>query len=451
MAGNSMNPRPQIFNSFTIAVAALVLSCVTLAAQPSTPGADVRLVPVAEGWAANSVNAVIFRKNSVTTHGTTQYVAFYDAAAHVVLAKRELKTGRWEIRRTGHEGDARDAHKSISIAVDGRGFLHVAWNLHDTPLLYRRSLSPGSLELARETPMVGDRETRVTYPEFYNLPGGDLLFLYRDGASGRGDLVVNRYDVRAKRWSRLQDNLVGGEGARNAYWQAFVDARGTIHLSWVWRETPDVATNHDLCYAKSSDGGRTWQKSSGEKYRLPITAASAEYALRVPQGSELINQTSIAADARGLPYVATYWRPRGTDVPQYHVVYHDGARWRTSQVTRRTTPFTLSGRGTRRIPVSRPQVVVDTKRRRTRVFVVFRDAERGGRVSVAASDDLRRGEWLIKDLTADSVGMWEPTYDAAAWMMKRELHLFVQRVGQGQGETTEDLSPQMVFVLEWKP
>ncbi|MFH1719601.1 MAG: alpha-L-fucosidase [Planctomycetota bacterium] len=51
-----------------------------------------RMVPVANGWAKNSVNAVVFRRNSVVTHEDTQYVAFYDEDANVVLAKRTLGT-----------------------------------------------------------------------------------------------------------------------------------------------------------------------------------------------------------------------------------------------------------------------------------------------------------------------------------------------------------------------
>jgi len=39
-----------------------------------------------------------------------------------------------------------------------------------------------------------------------------------------------------------------------AYWKMCTDSGGTLHLSWVWRETGDVATNHDMAYAKSSDG-----------------------------------------------------------------------------------------------------------------------------------------------------------------------------------------------------
>ena len=47
--------------------------------------------------------------------------------------------------------------------------------------------------------------------------------------------------------------------------------------------------------------------------------------------------------------------------------------------------------------------------------------------------------------------MWEPTYDPEVWRTQRELHLFVQRVGQGQGETTEDIPAQPVSILEWRP
>ena len=432
----------------------LLALCLCLAASAGRAAAakpSARLVRVGEGWARNQVNAVIFRRNSVVSQGRWQYVAFYDAEMRVVLAKRRLGETRWEVRRTQYTGDARDAHRSISIAVDGAGFLHVVWNQHDSPLQYCRGLRPGSLELGARTRMLGEKEQRVTYPEFYKLPGGRPLFLYRDGASGGGNLVLNRYELKTRRWTRLQDRLIDGEGERNAYWQAAVDERGTIHLSWVWRETPDVATNHDLCYAKSLDGGRTWMKSTGEPYRLPIKAANAEYVRRVPQGSELINQTSMTVDARGRPYVVTYWRPAGTQVPQYQLVFQDGRGWRTVQVTRRTTAFSLSGRGTRRIPVSRPQVVVGERGGRPEVFILFRDAERGERVSVAACTRLPEGVCAVSDLTEESVGMWEPTYDPEVWRRKRELHLFVQKVGQGQGETTEEIPAQPVSILEWKP
>jgi len=412
---------------------------------------ESRLVPVAEGWAKNQINTVIFRRNSIVSHGDEQYIAFYDAGGKVILAKRKLGTGDWKIHPTQYSGDVKDAHKSISIAIDGAGYLHMVWNQHDSTLEYCRSTSPSSLELTLQLPMLNDRENRVTYPEFYNLPGGDLLFLYRDGSSGRGNLVINRYQVKTRRWSRLQNKLIDGEDTRSAYWQAAVDSSGTIHLSWVWRETADVASNHDLCYAKSSDGGITWQKSSGERYQLPITALSAEYVIRIPERSDLINQTSMTIDSHGRPYIATYWRPAGSSSPQYQLVYHDGLRWQTSQVTERRTPFTLAGLGTRRIPISRPQVLVNSERGKIQVLLVFRDSERADRISVATTYNPPNNTWTIKDITETSVGMWEPTYDPELWQRKKQLHLFVQTVGQGEAEGIENIAAQMISVLEWKP
>lgn len=70
-----------------------------------------------------------------------------------------------------------------------------------------------------------------------------------------------------------------------------------------------------FCYAYSPDEGKTWYKSTGEKYTLPICKDNAEYACRIPQNSELINQTSMSTDAEGHPYIVTYWRDADSEVP----------------------------------------------------------------------------------------------------------------------------------------
>ena len=269
-------------------------------------------------------------------------------------ARRDLNGGAWTTHTTQYTGNMADAHNCISLAVDGDGFLHVSWDHHGNPLRYCRSVEPGSLELTGKLSMVGTKEGRVTYPEFYALPNGDLLFFYRDGSSGNGDLVLNRYVVAHRQWQRAQDNLLGGEGERNAYWQVAVDRHAAIHLSWVWRETGDVVTNHDIAYARSADGGITWTNTLGEPYTLPIVEATAEYAVRIPQNSELANQTSMAVDYHGHPYIANFWRDNPATVPQYRVVYHDGTEWKTTQVGKRTLDFHRSGGGTKRPPICAP-------------------------------------------------------------------------------------------------
>lgn len=442
-----------------IAPSSLLLAClVSTSLLPScystkpiaTIAANVRLVPVDSGRAANSINTTVFRKNSLVSFGDTQFVAFYDKDGFVVLGKRQLGETKWELKQTSFKGHVADAHNIISIMVDGNGYLHMAWDHHNNPLHYAKSISPGSLDLQPST-MTGSKENKISYPEFYKLANGDLLFFYRDGGSGNGNLIINKYDLPSRQWKTLQSNLIDGEGARNAYWQACVDAKGILHVSWVWRESPDVASNHDLCYARSKDGGITWEKSNGEKYALPVTAASAEVAQAISQKSELINQTSMFADASGHPYIATYWREAGTNVPQYHLVFRNENGWHTSNLGFRKTAFSLSGAGTKRIPIARPQIIAWQTGNRLSAAVIFRDEERGNNVSAAVCVDLQKGDWQIQDLYQKDVGSWEPSYDTELWKAKGLLHLFVQKTEQADAEGKSSLPPQMVEVLEWKP
>ena len=440
------------FVAYLLYVSVSLLMIVPVRSQTVQPDQfRVTVTDVDSGWAANSVNTVIFRKNSLVTFGNTQYISFYNAGSYVVVGKRTTGSKTWQLRQTPYKGNTSDAHNTISIMADGAGYLHLAWDHHNNPLNYCRSRQPGSLDMTDKEPMTGKSEKSVSYPEFYKLPDGDLLFFYRNGASGRGNLVMNRYATRTRQWSQLHDNLIDGEGARSAYWQACVDSRGTIHLSWVWRESPDVASNHDLCYARSLDGGKTWEKSTGEKYALPIRAATAEYACTIPQKSELINQTSMYADAQGHPYIATYWREANSDVPQYHLVFNTKKKWQVQNLGFRTTPFSLSGAGTKRIPVSRPQIIAWQQGKQLSAAIIYRDQERGDRISMALNKDLRRSGWQIHDLGQASVGSWEPTYDTELWKTKNILNLFVQRVEQVDAEGKAAMPPQMIQVVEWKP
>ena len=81
-------------------------------------------------------------------------------------------------------------------------------------------------------------------------------------------------------------------------------------------------------------------------------------------------------------------------------------------------------------------------------YYIFRDEERGSRVSVAHTKDVATGEWEITDLTDFPVDAWEPSHDTELWKQERKLHLFVQRTRQGDGEHTAEIEPQMVYVLE---
>jgi len=410
--------------------------------------ANVSFSEVGLGWSKNSINATIFRRNSVVSTRNYQFVAYYDSSATVVIARRKHGTDQWEIHRTQYRGNVNDAHNDISIMADGDGYLHLSWDHHNNLLHYSRSLDPEDFEMGPMESMIGTEENAVSYPEFYRLPDGGLLFAYRDGGSGNGNMVLNRYDLKNRRWVRLQNNLIDGEGLRNAYWQLCVDVRGTIHVSWVWRETPDVHSNHDLCYARSEDGGFTWENSRGVLYKLPIKAESAEIICPIPQGSNLINQTSMVVDSAGNPYIATYYKLAEDSCTQFRVIFCERGNWRSVVATHRTLDFELGGVGSRNIPVSRPQLLIRESKGEKTMVLIYRDEEVGNQVILSAANVCYPEQWRSEMISPYPVDRWEPSYDTERWRRDQQLDIYFQKVGQGQGETTVEMEPQMVGILE---
>ena len=407
---------------------------------------------LSRGFAGNAVNSVSFRKNALATYidpqgNETQYCAYYDYSGNIVLAKRQ-NGGDWEYCWTGFQGEITDAHNSVSIAVDGSGYLHMAWSMHAGALNYAVADQPGSLSL-RRAGMVGRQEDMATYPEFYVQPSGDMFFLYRNGSSGNGNLVLNHYDTGTGTWTRLHDDLISGEGQRSPYWQACVDSTGRLHISWVWRETEDVSTNYNLLYAVSTDAtGTAFENSRGEEYSLPVTEATGETICQIPQGSALINQTSMTVDGEDLPYIISYWRVEG--VVQYNIIRYTDSRWIVYNTNIRSTDFELTGGGTRQLPCARPQILVRGSGDETEVCVFFRDEERESRAS-AAKLIFQGGEMVteeIMDITAGDMGEWEPVYDISLWQKTGKIQLFMQNAHYRPDGSGSQYEMEYIYVAD---
>src|SRR5690348_14009306 len=116
----------------------LILFPVFLSAQKKK--ASIRIVNVDSGWANNSINTVVFRKNSLASFKDTQFIAFYNSKSYVVLGKRKIGSAHWQLKQTPFKGSTNDAHNCISIMTDGQGYLHIAWDHHNNPLRYARSI-----------------------------------------------------------------------------------------------------------------------------------------------------------------------------------------------------------------------------------------------------------------------------------------------------------------------
>jgi hypothetical protein len=438
-----------------------------LPAQSAAPAA--RNVPIGPAFAGNDINAVSFRQSgliSVVADGKTyQFAAYYRHEEgprpnrRVTIARRQIDSIEWQIFNQPFGDDnsnGNDSHNTISIGIDPRRFMHVSYGMHNNRLVYRTSTGPVTntepIDFGDVRPMIGaggraSNENSATYPQFYNLPArssqtiGDLIFFYRNGGSGNGNIFLNRYDLAADTWFAVAHPLFDGvRSSVNAYPNnlGFLYATGTLHMTWTDRSTPAFQTNHNLYYARSPDGGRRWTKMDGTLYKLPITEATAEVAVAIPEQSTLINQAGMAVDNDGRPVVATWWAPKaqqGDHTRQYMLAYYDGAAWKTSPITSRPAEPKQTDATVR--DLGRPLVLVDYD---NRTLVVLRFKERGNMVTIAHSQNRR--DWQFIDLTAEPFGQWEPTCDATLWQRENKLHLLVQPVGLGQETST-------IGVLEW--
>jgi len=240
-------------------------------AQMSVPRVDFSF-EVARVWSGQFVGF------DLVTRGNHQCVGYYDHEGRMTLALRTLDANEWafhhlpEMPNLGWSG-----HKDIVLEFDDDGYLHVSGNMHGSPLIYFRSTRPHDLQSLVRVPVMVDSSTerKCTYPRFDRGSELGLVFHYRDGSSGSGNEIYNVYNLSTKTWRRLLDTpLIDGEGKRNAYNGVTKGPDGYFHLSWIWRDTPDCTTNHDLSYARSKDL-LTWETIDGKPIRLPITYDTA--------------------------------------------------------------------------------------------------------------------------------------------------------------------------------
>jgi hypothetical protein len=300
-----------------------------------------RVLEVAPVWSGHPVGF------DLVTRGEHQFIAFYDAQRRMTIASRTLPADRWQFQRLPSTLGW-DSHNFVALAIDDEGYLHVAGNMHVSPLVYFRSTTPWDITTLEPVHrMVGREERRCTYPQFFQGPGGALLFTYRDGVSGNGNQVYNVYDPKAHAWRRLLDGpLTDGEGVRNAYFEGPMRGPdGLFHLVWVWRETPDCVTNHDLCYARSRDLVH-WENGAGRPLTLPIRLNTGEVVDPVPVHGGMPNSCEhLGWDSQQRP-VITYYKFAANGLTQACAARLEDGRWVIRQLTDWDYRWDFHGGGT---------------------------------------------------------------------------------------------------------
>jgi hypothetical protein len=319
------------------------------------PGSILEILDIADVWSGHPVGFALL------TEGNRQFAGFYDAQQRMTVATRTIPGTTWTLARLP-TSVAWDSHNYIAMAIDSGGFIHVSGNMHSVPLIYFRTTRPYDITSFTTAAMVGTNEQTCTYPQFIHGPSGDLVFAYRDGVSGNGNYIFNVYDVATRTWRRLINTpLTYGENLRNAYPVGpTLGPDGWWHLVYVWRDTPDAATNHDLSYARSRDLV-SWQSGTGRPLTLPITLSSSDIVDPVPaMGGMINNNTKVGFDSQNRPVVA-YHKFDAAGNTQLYNARIEGGRWVTHQTSNWSYRWNFGGGGTLIFQIQLEGVRTDAK------------------------------------------------------------------------------------------
>ena len=195
--------------------------------------------------------------------------------------------------------------------------------------------------------MVGTEEKRTTYPHFMLTKEGEMIYHYRDGGSGNGNEIYNIYDCETKKWSRLLDvPLTDGQGLMNAYQtQPTLMKDGWYHIYWVWRDTPDCSTNHDLSYMKSPDL-KNWYNAFGEQIKMPATLNEKSLIVDpIPPKGGIINLAAkMVLDEKNSPVFA-YHKYDTTGNLQFYTAQIQSNKWLYKQITDWDYRWVFEGNG----------------------------------------------------------------------------------------------------------
>lgn len=346
-----MNPFPPLLFLFLITLPCFSQSPLIIDDTQKTE-LIVETIAIDSVWAGHPVGF------SLLTHENRQYIAYYNASRNMVVGQRNLSDREFDLHlmpatsRETHGGTSTvlgwDSHNSVTLGIDKEGFIHLSGNMHVHPITYFRSTKPNNIStLQQHMEMVGENEKRATYPHFMNTKEGELLFHYRDGGSGNGNEIYNSYNCATKEWTRLLDTpLTDGQGDMNAYQsQPTLMKDGWYHVYWVWRDTPDCSTNHDLSYMKSPDL-KNWYNAFGEQIALPATLDNKSLTVDpIPVKGGIINLAArMVLDENNLPVFAYHkYGPKGN--LQFYTAQLKTNGWVYQQITDWDYRWEFSGNG----------------------------------------------------------------------------------------------------------
>lgn len=402
-----------------------------------------------KAYASSSINVPIFRGSAIITVEAGRFLAYYDenGDVRVVFIGKDEQISSFIVKTKLPENLLGDGHCAISLGYTCDGYVHIIYGAHDTRPYYFSFLADKDtiIRFENQSPDAEQWADPITYPQFYRISDSDWL-VYRYGA----DIYIKEYDAFLREWAlKYNGPILTADGVDSVYVDKLAVEGKTIKLSWVYRlpDTSGEVVNDGIYSIQSDDKGQTWRDVAGNNCNIPIKRGFVSKIIDIPDGVGLINQnTAFAKD--GLHYLAVLRQSGNDGLFQIflYVISKDG-KVCVREVSDNKTEFSLNGRGTLSLPLSRPQILVSDKN----VHVIYRQDKKIVIASVPVRD-VCSDAWSYYQLDEKFTDNWEPNYDPISWTDNRELAMYVQASRQGPDDTAVkgEANPAYLFELKEK-
>ncbi len=326
--------KSRFYSFFLFALVAGVLKAQVNIKQEVISTADSKALTI-DGKFGNAINGRTYQKDVLASHNGYQYIAFYNENRRVCISRRKLPLGDWKtIQFLDYDFKSDDSHNIVSMGIcTNDGTIHLAFDHHVHPLHYRISkkglaTNPENEEWSAASfgPIIGELEEnkpiKITYPKFWQTPEGNLQMNYRVRGSGNGDRMLVDYNAKTGKWENTRqidsalgmfEDQLGKSETRCSYPNGYdYDAKGRLHVTWVWRENSQGA-NHDLMYAYSDDRGFTWKNNDGDLLEeIPNVNSPGIVVQSIPRVLGLMNDHGQVIDSKGRVHAVMFHATKET-------------------------------------------------------------------------------------------------------------------------------------------
>jgi hypothetical protein len=250
--------------------------------QPASSPVDLTIAvagPIA--WEPSPVTEAypyfsVYGHATAAQDGHLAVVSFDRAYSPMVSIALRRPDGSWQ--GPVELGQAFDDHAFPAVAITADGIVHVVHGGHARPgfpIWSVSTLAPYDLSAWTE-PVALDETEGSSYNNLAVGPDGTLYLTYRQGTSSTGALVLRKMEP-GQAWG--PPLVVARNHSMAVYpYDLAVDAAGTIHLAYMWREDGHAPWS-DPSYMQSQDGGASWQSAGGESIQIPARRTSAARAV----------------------------------------------------------------------------------------------------------------------------------------------------------------------------